>query len=216
MTAQKKNRKLFDLTTIITSVVCLLPILYALFIYADLPERVVIHWGADGIPDGWGPKWLAAFGLPIIFCVLNLVCQLVSNAEPRAEARPAVLMAFGRWIIAIISAVLAPVTLWYAQGREFNPLPFVCCFLGAMMVFVGNYLPKCRRNYTMGIKLPWTLSSDENWNRTHRLAGPIWMLTGVIFLVFGLFGWLIPTLVVLLIAMLIPTIYSYVLHRKGI
>lgn len=216
MTVQKKNRKLFDLTTIITSVVCLLPIVYALFIFTDLPERIAIHWGADGAPNGWAPKWVAAFGLPVLMCIFNLICQLVSNAEPRAEARPAVLTAFCRWLIALTSAVIVPLTLWYAQGREFNSLPLVCCFLGAILVFVGNYLPKCRRNYTMGIKLPWTLSSDENWNRTHHLAGPLWMLAGVIFLVLGLFGQFLPAMVVLFVVLLIPTIYSYLLHRKGI
>lgn len=215
--AERKNRKkLIDTTTVVTSVVCLLPMLYSALVYADLPEQVAIHWGADGNPNGWAPKWMAAFLLPLLLFLLNLVCQLVSNAEPRAEARPAALMLICRWFIAVLGVVVLPVTLLIAQGKEID-IALVCVgVVGALLVMIGNYLPKCRQNYTLGIKLPWTLASEENWNRTHRLAGPVWMAGGLLFIVFGLCAWPVPAMIVVLACALIPTVYSFVLYRKGI
>ena len=77
-------------------------------------------------------------------------------------------------------------------------------------------MPKVKQSYTIGIKLPWTLNSEENWNRTHRFAGGIWMLAGVLVLVGGFAEqfWLV--FVALVLAVAIPTVYSYLLYKKGI
>ena len=69
----------------------------------------------------------------------------------------------------------------------------------------------------MGIKLPWTLNSEENWNRTHRLAGFLWVLGGVYFIVMSFVGWSLPAfLIPLAVMVLVPTVYSYVLYKRGI
>ena len=84
-------------------------------------------------------------------------------------------------------------------------------------LIIGNYMPKTKQSYTMGIRLPWTLHSEENWNRTHRLAGFLWVLGGLYFIVMSFVGWtpagfLIP----LAVMVLVPTVYSYVLYKRGI
>ena len=90
-------------------------------------------------------------------------------------------------------------------------------FMGLLFILIGNYLPKTKQSYTMGIRLPWTLSSEENWNRTHRLAGFLWVLCGVLFIVMSFIGWSLPLFLILLAVMiLVPLIYSYLLYRKGI
>ena len=90
--------------------------------------------------------------------------------------------------------------------------------LGVLFLWVGNYFPKLRRNRTLGIKVSWTLGNEENWNRTHRLAGFLWVLCGLVMIPLSLLrlwnGWLIGALLAVMV--LIPTIYSYALHRKGI
>jgi len=89
--------------------------------------------------------------------------------------------------------------------------------MGLLFILIGNYLPKTKQSYTMGIKLPWTLASEENWNRTHRLAGFLWVLGGVYFIVMSFIGWsLIAFLIPLAVMVLIPAVYSYLLYRKGI
>lgn len=89
--------------------------------------------------------------------------------------------------------------------------------VGVVFIVVGNYMPKCKQNYTMGIKLPWTLNDEENWNKTHRMAGKLWVITG--FLV--MLCILAPTsvmvaifIITLFVAVMIPTVYSYLLYRN--
>ena len=87
-------------------------------------------------------------------------------------------------------------------------------FVGIVFVVVGNYLPKCRQNYTVGIKLPWTLHDENNWNATHRFAGPVWMAGGVSLTILGIFGLELLFAAVLLIIAILPMIYSYLYYKK--
>ena len=77
-------------------------------------------------------------------------------------------------------------------------------------------MPKMKQSYTLGIKLPWTLNSEENWNRTHRLAGWITMLAGVIVLIGGFTEQFWTVFVAIALVAIVPAIYSYVLYKKGI
>jgi len=89
--------------------------------------------------------------------------------------------------------------------------------VGVIFVFTGNYLPKCRQNYTIGIKLPWTLSDEENWDKTHRFAGKIWMLCGVLEIIVGFLPiarFEIVTIALILLATIPIAVYSYLLYRK--
>ena len=89
--------------------------------------------------------------------------------------------------------------------------------MGLMLLVVGNYLPKCRQNYTVGIKVPWTLASKENWDATHRLAGKLWVAGGVVILLLAIQPW-IPafpmSLVIMLAVTFVPMIYSFVYYIK--
>ena len=90
--------------------------------------------------------------------------------------------------------------------------------VGILFVVIGNYLPKTKQSYTMGIKLPWTLASEENWNRTHRLAGFLWVIGGILLILLTLLRlWNTWTFLLVIIPMsVVPMIYSYLLYRKGI
>ena len=93
----------------------------------------------------------------------------------------------------------------------------VSVFIGLLMIGMGNYLPKSKQSYTMGVKLPWTLNSEENWNRTNRLAGWMWMAGGILLVVNGAFAvssYMV--FAVLIVISGIPAAYSYWLYRKGI
>jgi uncharacterized membrane protein len=96
---------------------------------------------------------------------------------------------------------------------------FAELLIGLLFIIIGNYLPKARQNYTIGIRIPWTLANEENWNRTHRLAGYLWMICGVLMILLCLTR-LLPapwTVGLLLIMVLVPCGYSYWLHaRKGL
>ena len=88
--------------------------------------------------------------------------------------------------------------------------------LGVVFIAIGNYLPKCKQNYTIGIKISWTLASEENWNKTHRLAGWVWVGGGIVMMLSGFFGILWLTFLPVAIMVLVPLVYSYILHKKGV
>ncbi|MBQ2323520.1 MAG: SdpI family protein, partial [Oscillospiraceae bacterium] len=123
-----------------------------------------------------------------------------------------------RWICPVVSVLAGGLTLAWGLGYELRIERIVPIFVGLMFIIVGNYLPKTKQSYTMGIKLPWTLNSAENWNRTHRLAGFLWILGGALLLICSLlhvFSIWVLTGVLILMAV-VPMVYSYILYRKGI
>jgi uncharacterized membrane protein len=103
-----------------------------------------------------------------------------------------------------------------ALGKEVKMESVLPVILGLLFTIIGNYLPKCKQNYTIGIKVPWTLDNEENWNRTHRLAGRLWVVCGLIILFTGFFSLTWILLPIALLMVLVPFVYSYMLYRKGV
>ena len=104
-----------------------------------------------------------------------------------------------------------------ALGMEFRVEKIIPSLVGVVFIVIGNYLPKCKQSYTMGIKLPWTLNDEENWNRTHRLGGKLWVVCGLV-VILSMF---LPNkfmvaifLSVVAVAVFVPTVYSYLLFRE--
>jgi len=104
-----------------------------------------------------------------------------------------------------------------AMGVELSMELLMPVLMGVLFIIVGNYLPKCKQNYTIGIKIPWTLDSEENWNQTHRMAGRLWVIGGIlmIFAVFLPNKFMVAAMVVVLLVMVtVPMIYSYRLYKN--
>lgn len=200
--------------TVITTLITLLPIVLGIALYDRLPEVVATHWNIHNRPDGWSSRAMAVFGIPCIMAALNLVCGGATD-RLQSEGVPKRVLALCRWIIPVLSLILVPVMLYSAMGVSFDMGRIVCSILGIMFIIIGNYLPKCRRNGVVGIKIPWTLSSDENWDKTHRFAGFVWIVCGGLAIVGG---WTKPVVVIVaLVAMiLLPVVYSGILKHKGI
>ncbi len=201
---------------IITTVICLVPILYGLILYRTLPDQVPTHWNFRGEIDGYSSKNMAVFGIPAFMALINLICQFALATDPKKEGHPRQLREVVSWMIPILSIVVTTMMLMAAQGKAVAVSKIMPILIGIIFVIIGNYLPKCHQNYTMGIKLPWTLASVENWNRTHRMAGPLWMLGGIIIILSALLDAPAVLFAVILVLALLPTVYSYYLYRKGI
>ncbi|MCM1466919.1 MAG: SdpI family protein [Alistipes sp.] len=201
---------------IITTLICLLPIVYGLKVYDALPDMVPTHWGADGEINGYSSKAFAVFGLPVFLAFLNVIVNVAVMADPKKVNHSEKMKAVVAWFIAVLSLIVVPVCLLAAQGISVNVSFIVPLIVGVIFLLVGNYLPKCKRNYTIGIKLPWTLDSDENWNRTHRLAGYVWTVGSLLFLLAALFGKGLLMLPIMILMAVIPCVYSFILYRKGI
>ena len=204
-------------TLIITSLICLLPMLVGALVYSRLPEQVATHFDLQGNPDGWSSRPFAVFGLPGILLAVNLLIPFALQADPKHKNMSGALVNIVVWTVPVVSLLCSGLTLGRALGYDLRIEVVLPVFMGVLFILIGNYLPKTKQSYTMGIKLPWTLASEENWNRTHRLAGFLWVLGGVYFIVMSFIGWnLIAFLIPIVLMVLAPTVYSYLLYRKGI
>ena len=201
---------------IITSVITLLPLLAGLVLWNRLPAQMPTHWNMAGEVDGWSSKAFAVFGLPLMLVGFQWLCLLGTAADPKRESHPKKIIQLVLWIIPILSVLLHTLTYSAALGKEVRMEVILPVFIGLLLAIIGNYMPKCRQNYTIGIKIPWTLNSEENWNRTHRFAGWIWTLGGFVILLTGFFGGFWLFLPITLLMILAPIVYSGLLYRKGI
>ena len=206
--------KKYKNTLILTSIVILLPILVGVLLWDQLPEQLATHFAMDGTPNGWSSKATTVFGMPIFFLVIQWLGMTATLQDPKRKNMSEKLLKIILWLIPMVSISGIVVTYGYALGYDTSNVTWLYVILGVLFVIVGNYLPKCRQNYTMGIKLPWTLHDEENWNHTHRLAGYLWIVAGVVMLVnvFLQQEWLV--LVVAAAAGIIPTIYSFLYYCK--
>ena len=208
---KKELKKTLTLTTIIT----LLPILVGLFYWNQLPDKMATHFEMTGAPNGWSSKWFAVIGIPAILAGVNVLCTVLTETDPRRYKYPEKMMKLVYWICPVVSWICAGVTIGYELGMEFAAMPkFGSLFIGIMFVVVGNYLPKVKQNYYMGIKLPWTYADEDNWNRTHRMAGKLWVAGGIVLLINFFLGISGLEIIVLLLMVAVPTIYSFLYSRK--
>ena len=207
----KKYLRILIITTIIT----LLPMLVGVILWNQLPDQMPIHWNAEGEVDGWGGKAFVVFGLPVIMLAVQWLCTMGTFADPKKQNHPAKVLHLMFWIIPAISVLLFAVTYATALGKEVRIEKVLPVFMGLLFAVIGNYMPKCKQNYTIGIKIPWTLNNEENWNKTHRFAGWLWMICGVVIMLTGFLGGVWIFFGVALLMVLAPLVYSYILHRKG-
>lgn len=203
-----------DRTLLLTTIICLLPIVLALIVYDRLPAQLAIHFDFAGKPDNYLPKNVAVFGLPAFMAAINWYSHFRLNNDPKNEMASTTLKQFTKWLIPIGSVIVIPITLFIAMG---SPIPIsiiATSMTGVIIVICGNYLPKCKRNYTLGIKLPWTLDNEDNWNKTHRFAGFVWVLGGILFTISAFFSFAYAMIGIVVLLMVLPPIYSYLTYKN--
>lgn len=200
-------------TIILTSVITLLPIIAGLILWDRLPAEIATHFGTDNQPDGYSSKAFAVFGLPFVMLGIHLLCILITNVDPKKQNISDKAIATVLWIIPLLSLVLMSMTYAYALGSKIKIGFIVIMFLGILFILLGNYMPKTKQNFTFGMKIPWTLNDEENWNKTHRLAGRLMFSGGAIICATAIFEspWIF--FPVVLIMLLVPLAYSYKLYK---
>lgn len=202
---------------ILSLLIILLPVFYGILMWNDLPDTMTTHWGADGNADGVAGKVFAVFGLPAILLALHLVCLLFTLLDKKQKEQNQKALGIVFWILPMISLLSNGIIYRAAFGAEFNLALFVPALLGIMMTVIGNYLPKVSQNSTLGIKISWTLNNEENWNKTHRLAGKIWVICGLVTLLsifLPLVAMLWVTGCALVAMVVIPIVYSYSIYKR--
>jgi uncharacterized membrane protein len=203
----------------LTWILILLPVLGMSLInvlnWADLPERIPIHWNFQGQPDSWGGKgtlWL----LPFLFLIPALLVSALtlSSAAGGEKNRTAVnclLIGLGVLFVTMHSKVVLA-SRFTSLHQDFS---LVIAGLSVFMIFMGYSLLHSQRNAWLGIRTPWTLASEENWNRTHRLAGHCFVGAGFIMLPF--FKYIHPAVFFgVLFSIIVAAIFhSWRLHRRS-
>lgn len=197
-----------------TSLVILIPLFAGLILWNKLPAELAIHFDTNGNADNWCHKGWAIFGIPLFVLAAQFFCLFMTAHDPNKKNISDKIFSLVIWICPICSVICGIVIYANSLDISFSVFAIIQSFLGIGIMIIGNYLPKSKQNYSIGIKLPWTLSDNENWNSTHRFAGKVWFAGGFIMVVNSFINsWLISLAVILLLAGL-PIIYSWIYHTK--
>jgi uncharacterized membrane protein len=188
-------------------------------VYPKLPETIPTHWNMDGQPDGWSSRALDAWITPVILLGMWALFRLLPAIDPRG----ANYAKFGGAFEAIIDSLMLfllgmhIVLLRAGLGYPVQIERIVPFGVGVLLIVIGNLLPRCRPNWFVGIRTPWTLSSDRVWEKTHRLGGRLFVAAGFLIAIAALF-WVQWVHVVLITSILLATaavlIYSYLEWKR--
>ena len=206
--------------------VCVANVVGHLAVLPSLPAQIPVHWGADGAVNGWGPSWTVA-----VLGFLPLVLLATFWLVPRIDPKGAAYAKSGRFYLGFVIAFtvfmcgmtwLSELTVWGVVPQVGAVGTIVTTAVGLLLIGIGNYLPRVRQNYTMGVKTPWALADPENWRRTQRFGGKCFVVMGVGFIAFGFMASALPDeaaaagiVAIALIPMAAMYLYSYLTWRKA-
>ena len=202
---------------VITSIVCLLPIILGLMFYNELPESIAIHWGINNNPNGYFSKPAFVFGMPIMMVALQIfccVCSDLSDKNPEANKKAVTVY---KWIIPILTIILYIVTIMYALGSNLDIRKIVMVVLGIIFIISGNYMPKVRGDYYMNLKAFWVKNKDEKLvNKAAKLSG-YWLIIGGILCILSILFKPVASIIVIGVIILYTLfiyLYVYLKSRK--
>lgn len=187
--------------------------------YPQLPAKVVSHWDFQGQPNGWMSREFHTLMFPAILIFMYGLFSLMPKFDPRSEryAEFAKVYLTMRTMIMLVLAVTLGAATFSNLGYHVNIGATVCGAIGILMIVLGNYFGKLKSNYFVGIRTSWTLSSENVWNKTHRLGAKIFVIWGVLLIAAP---WL-PAPIAMgilfggIIAIVLGTsIYSYILFNQ--
>jgi uncharacterized membrane protein len=196
--------------------IAVFPFILSAAFYSRLPERMAVHWDAVGNPNNYASRTFAAFELPALLLIVTLFVNFSISADPQKQNidRSPQLKFIVRWFIVILANIAQGAMIFKAMNYNFNISVLLLALVGLLIAVIGNYLPKCKYNYTMGIKLPWTLASEENWRKTHRFAGFVWIIAGILMIVSAFVPSTGLILGITLLMVAVPAVYSYLIFLK--
>ena len=210
-----------NLTNWIAIFISLLPLVYLAIVWNSLPQIVPVHYGWDMRPDRMGNKSeLAVLGgvLAIISLFLFFLFQNLHRFDPKRKTAVSTItftkIGFGMvvFVTAISFLILSSIKTGAPNFSLLFPL------VGLLFAFIGNYMNNIKPNYFAGFRLRWTLSSAENWRKTHHLGSKIWFAGGMLIAIVCLFLSFKIAIIfffsVVAVMVLIPLIYSYRLFKN--
>ena len=207
----KINKKL----VLFTSILILLPSLVGCVFWYQLPEEMPTHFNLLGQADGYNHKMFAIFGFPTLMLLMHWLLLFIMIKDPKSSNISSKIQLLIYWIIPFVSCLSMISIFGESLGYSMISGLLAQIFMGVVMIVIGNYLPKTHRNYIIGIRIPWTLENDQNWRKTHRLAGKIWVLGGLLLFLNSFVQlyvyWVF--FLTLFFVVIIPSVYSYQLSK---
>jgi uncharacterized membrane protein len=214
--------KKFTLVDLLALVIGLLPVGYLLWVYASLPSIVALHYGADGKPNGFGPK-SELFVLQGILTGVSFLVYLLMKFLPAIDPKKQVkygektLQKLGFGMV-VFMAVLSISIVFSTLSQKFPVDKLVLVITGLLFIFLGNIMYSIKPNYFVGVRTPWTLEDEGNWRATHRLTGKLWVIGGIVITIIRLMisseaGSYI-FLGCIAVMVIVPIVYSFVYFKK--
>lgn len=217
----KKNIPLFN--TLMVVIACV-PLLYLAFMWKGIPDQVPIHFNSKMEPDRMGSKsdlLLITSFMAGVSLITLLLLQNIHKFDPKRKDMPvsSVFIKVAAGLVIFLAGLNMIIITASARGGDvLNHLLYP--FLGVLFAFLGNYMHSIKPNYFVGFRLPWTLSDDENWRRTHLLGGKIWFGAGISFAIVSLLlpvRMIFPVFIVLLVIItLVPVVYSFLIFKNKV
>lgn len=160
----------------------------SLYMYPSLPDRVPTHFGVDGQPNGWSSRLVGAWLVPLIMAFVWVIMRAIPHIDPRRENYEKFRGTYELVIAGTLAfmLVLHIVILKSATGTQIPMDKFVFVAVGALFMLLGFVLPRVHSNWFIGIRTPWTLTSNESWERTHKIGGTLFVLLGLLAIVSSL------------------------------
>ena len=172
------------------AVLVLVTFVAAVVVYPRLPDRVPTHWDIHNRVNGYGPKWMMTFLVPVMLLALWGLLRFLPRIDPRRENYARMQSTYDLVVNLILTllAALHFVMLGSVMGAPISIARTVPAIVGASLIVFGNVLPRARPNWWFGIRTPWTLSNDRVWERTHRVGGYVMMVVGVMAVLASILG----------------------------
>jgi uncharacterized membrane protein len=195
-------------------------IIAGIVVYPDLPTQIPIHWNILGLADKFAQKNIfTALLLPLTALFTYTLMLYIPYLDPKKEKYDLFAKAYYMIRLATISflCVISCVVYSIELGFNVSIIKVVMVLLSILFIILGNLMGKIRQNWFVGFRIPWTMESEEVWNKTNRMAGRFFVVSGII----GVVGAFLPqnftlilTLGPILVSVVFSSIYGYVLYIK--
>lgn len=208
--------RFFNKTTLITTLLCLVPIAIGTALQNKLPSEIPINYGFNNEAGTLASKWIVIFLLPLILALVNLFVNLTlteKNRQRIGKRLSAVLI----WLVPLLSVVVSMFLILKPLGLPLKAGSLVFSIISVIFIIIGNYIPKCRPNSYVGYRLSWIMNDDELWMKTHRFSGFVLVIAGFASLAASFFAiGKYVFLVCLVIIIFVPLIYSLAIKKKAV
>jgi len=189
------------------------------YFYPMLPDKVPVHWNAQGQVNGYGSKFFGAVGLPLINVAMYLLLRVLPYIDPKKKNYENFKSTyrFLMYLMIIFFLGMEIISLLIAVGAAVNMSILIQVMISFLFILLGNVMGRFKHNYFVGIKTPWTLASEEVWRKTHRLAAPLWVIGGIANIILALMGMTfdgMSFIVIVVVISVVPIVYSYFAYQK--